>query len=142
MQQVADLANQVIAIPGGHEAMSGLKQRGFILGIVTDTIYPLAWKMNWLASVGVAGFVDIVSCSNVLGAHKPNPEIYLDALQQAKLQASEAAFVGHDAGELEGARRVGLKTVAVNYNSGTKADYYAQSLADLLDVPIFQKNHN
>jgi FMN phosphatase YigB (HAD superfamily) len=121
--------------------MSGLKQRGFILGIVTDTMYPLEWKMNWLAAVGVAEFVDVVACSTVVGAHKPNPEIYLNALQQAKMQPREAAFVGHAADELDGARRVGMQTVAVNYNSGTQADYYAKSLMDLLNVPIFQKNH-
>jgi FMN phosphatase YigB (HAD superfamily) len=99
-------------------------------------MYPLEWKMNWLAAVGVAEFVDIVSCSSVLGSSKPNPEIYRDALCQAKIQPREAAFVGHDAGELEGARRVGMKTVAVNYQPGTAADYYASSLSDLLNVPI------
>ena len=142
VRQVNDLANQVVAIPGGRAAMSGLKQRGFILGIVTDTMYPLEWKMNWLAAVGVAEFVDVVACSTVVGAHKPNPEIYLNALRQAKMQPVEAAFVGHDAGELEGARRVGMQTVAVNYNPGAKADYYAKSLVDLLNVPILQKNQS
>jgi putative hydrolase of the HAD superfamily len=31
--------------------------------------------------------------------------------------------------------------VAVNYAPGTRADYYAQSLVDLLQVPIFEKSH-
>jgi FMN phosphatase YigB (HAD superfamily) len=136
-EQITAQSNNVVAIPGGRAAVSGLKQRGFVLGIVTDTIYPLAWKMNWLAAVGVAEFIDLVACSTVLGAHKPNPEIYLGALRQANLPAREAAFVGHDARELEGARRVGLKTVAVNYDPGAAADFYARSLEDLLNVPIF-----
>ena len=138
-KQIAEQSNNVVAIPGGRAAMSGLKQRGFILGIVTDTIYPLEWKMNWLAAVGVAEFIDFVACSTVVGAHKPNPEIYLNALHQARLQSSEAAFVGHDAHELDGARRVGMPTVAVNYTPDAKADYYAKSLADLLNVPIFSE---
>ncbi len=127
----------VFAYPGGPEAMAGLEARGFILGIVTDTIYPVEWKMAWLEKVGVAKYIKIVSCSSVLGAHKPQPEIYLNALQQARLSPAEAAFVGHDATELDGARRAGLATVAVNFNAGAKADYYAQSLLDLLNVPIF-----
>ena len=139
--KINDHSNHVFAIPGGREALAGLKQRGFVLGIVTDTIYPLACKMRWLDQVGVAEFIDVVACSTVLGVHKPDPAIYLNALQQAHLTPGEAAFVGHDAGELAGARKAGIATVAVNYDPGTQADYYAQSLVDLLNVPIFKNSH-
>ena len=138
MMQIFDHANRVLAIPGGRGALAELKRRGFVLGIVTDTMYPLKWKMNWLAQVGVAEYIDVVACSTVLGTHKPDPAIYLNALQQAHLTPSESAFVGHDAGELAGAHHAGLVTVAVNHDSAAKADYYAKSLIDLLSVPIFQ----
>ena len=137
--QILDYSNDVLPIPGGREALAGLKQRGFVLGIVTDTMYPLEWKMRRLAKVGVAEFIDVVACSTVLGAHKPDPAMYLNVLQQAHLTPSESAFVSHDAGELEGARRAGIATVAVNCDPGTKADYYARALVDLLDVPIFRR---
>jgi len=66
-----------------------------------------------------------VACSTVLGVHKPDPAMYLDALQQARLAPSEAAFVGHLAVELEGARKAGMTTVAVNYDPDAKADITA-----------------
>jgi HAD superfamily hydrolase (TIGR01509 family) len=138
---INDYSDQVLSIPGGREALAGLKQRGFVLGIVTDTIYPIERKMRWLGQVGVAEFIDVVACSTVVGAHKPDPAIYLDALQQAHLAPDESAFVGHDAEELDGARKAGMATVAVNYDPGAKADYYARSLVDLLDVPIFRIAH-
>jgi HAD superfamily hydrolase (TIGR01509 family) len=141
IQRILEHTNRVFALPGAHSTMAALKQRGFILGIVTDTIYPLEWKMNWLAQVGVAEFVDVVACSTVLGAHKPDPVMYLDALQQAHLTPSESAFVGHDTQELDGARQAGIVTVAVNYDPAAQADYYARSLVDLLDVPIFKELH-
>ncbi len=128
---------QVFPYPGGREAMAGLQERGFILGIVTDTIYPVEWKMKWLDQVGVAEFIKIVACSTSLGAHKPQPAMYLYAVRQAELAPETAAFVGHDAGELEGARRAGLSTVAVNYGPEAQADFYADSLLGLLEVPIF-----
>jgi FMN phosphatase YigB (HAD superfamily) len=137
-KQILDYVNRVLAIPGGRDALAVLQRRGFVLGIVTDTMYPLEWKMNWLAQVGVAEYIDVVACSTVLGAHKPHPAIYLNALQQAHLTPSESAFVGHDAGELDGARQAGIATVAVNHDPFAKADYYAKSLIDLLHVPIFQ----
>lgn len=138
--QINDYSDRVLAIPGGREALAGLKRRGFVLGIVTDTVYPLEAKMRWLAEVGVGEFIDVVACSTELGAHKPDPAMYLHALEQAHLAPAQAAFVGHDASELEGARRAGLATVAVNYDPGARADYYAESLLGLLDVPMFQRS--
>lgn len=138
VQQISEQTHDVVTIPGGRAAMAELKQRGFVLGIVTDTMYPVEWKMAWLKKVGIAEFIDIIACSTVLGAHKPNPEIYVNAMQQAKLAPSVSAFVGHDARELEGARRAGMTTVAVNFDPDAKADFYCTSLLDLLDVPIFQ----
>jgi HAD superfamily hydrolase (TIGR01509 family) len=134
-------ADQVRAIPGGKETLATLKQRGFVLGIVTDTMHPIGRKMRWLNQVGVAEFIDVVACSTVVGVHKPDPAIYLEALQQAHLRPYEAAFVGHAADELEGARCAGLVTVAVLYEQDARADYYARSLVDLLDVPIFGQAH-
>lgn len=128
---------QVFAYPGGKEAMAGLQARGFTLGIVTDTIYPVEWKMKWLEQVGVAEFIKVIACSTTLGAHKPQPAMYLHAVQQAGLTPATAAFVGHDAIELDGAHRAGLMTVAVNYDSEAQADYYADSLLGLLAVPPF-----
>jgi HAD superfamily hydrolase (TIGR01509 family) len=137
LRQIEAYSDNVLPIPGGREALAGLKQRGFLLGIVTDTIYPVERKMRWLRQIGIAEFIDVVACSTVVGAHKPDPAIYLDVLQQARLTPDLAAFVGHDADELDGARRAGLATVAVNHKLGAKADYYARSLLDLLNVPIF-----
>ncbi len=135
-------SDQVRAIPGGREVLASLKQRGFVLGIVTDTIYPIGRKMRWLNQVGVAEFIDVIACSTVVGAQKPDPAIYSNALQQAHLRPYEAAFVGHATDELEGARSAGLVTVAVLYDPGAKADYYAESLIELLDVPVFGQAHS
>jgi FMN phosphatase YigB (HAD superfamily) len=141
VSQINNYSDNVLPIPGGREALAGLKERGFLLGIVTDTIYPIERKMRWLEQVGVAEFVDVVACSTVVGAHKPDPVIYLDALQQAQLTPDEVAFVGHDTDELDGAHRTGMATVAVNYEPGAKADYYVRSLVELLNVPIFGTAH-
>jgi FMN phosphatase YigB (HAD superfamily) len=138
VDKINDHSNHVLPIPGGREALAGLRQRGFVLGIVTDTMYPIECKMRWLNAAGVAEFIDVVACSTVLGVHKPAPAIYLNALQQAHLTPGESAFVGHDAEELEGARQAGMATVAVNYDPSASADYYARSLVELLEVPIFQ----
>ncbi len=131
-------ADDVCPVPGVWDLLAGLRQRGFVLCIVTNTMHSLERKMQWLQKVGVAPWIDFVACSTVVGAHKPEAAIYLDALRQAGLSPVEAAFVGHDAVELDGAQQVGLTTVAVHYQPGTRADYTANSLVELLNVPIFK----
>ena len=139
VKETIDYSNSVHPVPGNAEALDGLKKRGFILGIVTDTMYPIEWKMRRLEKAGVAQYIDVVACSSSLGIRKPDPAMYLDAVRQAHLTPNEAAFVGHDATELDGARKAKITTVAVNYDPDAKADYYCTSLLDLLTVPIFQK---
>jgi putative hydrolase of the HAD superfamily len=136
--KIDDYADNVLPIPGGRKTLNGLKQRGFVLGIVTDTMHPVERKQRWLETVGIADLIDVLVCSTTLGAHKPDPAIYLNAVEQAHLSPGESVFVGHAADELEGARRAGLATVAVHYEPAARADYYAESLVDLLNVPFFQ----
>jgi HAD superfamily hydrolase (TIGR01662 family) len=100
-------------------------------------MYPIERKTRWLEKVGIAEFIDHITCSSALGIHKPDPAIYLDAMNQANLSPNESAFVGHAADELAGARRAGMATVAVNYDRDASADYHAETLPDLLNVPIF-----
>jgi HAD superfamily hydrolase (TIGR01509 family) len=139
VEQIDAYSDNVLPLPGCREMLATLKQRGFVLGIITDTMHPLDRKQRWLDAIGVTEFIDVLACSTALGAHKPDPAIYLGALQQAHLTPAEAAFVGHAADELDGARRAGLATVAVLYEPEARADYYAESLLALLDVPIFQE---
>ena len=136
--QITDFSNDVQAVPDCPEALAELRRRGFRLGIVTDTIYPLEWKMKRLEKAGVAHLIDVVACSSALGVHKPDPAIYLDALRQAGMTPGESAFVGHDPTELGGASLAGLVTVAVRYTIPVKADYYCETMVELLDMPLFQ----
>jgi putative hydrolase of the HAD superfamily len=130
-------SNEVSPVPGAREALQELKRRGFLLGIVTDTMYPLEWKKRRLEKAGVADFIDVIACSTDLGVHKPDPRIYLNAVQQANLVPAESVFVGHLAIELQGARAAGLLTVAVNSEPGAQSDHPCESIADLPDLPIF-----
>jgi FMN phosphatase YigB (HAD superfamily) len=141
VSKIDDFSDSVFPLPGSQEALAVLKQRGFVLGIITDTIYPIERKQRWLDIIGIAEFIDVLACSSDLGVHKPHPAIYLHALQQAYLPPAEAAFVGHATDELDGAHLAGLATVAVFYEPGAKADYYAESLVDLLNVPIFHHTY-
>ena len=94
VQQIGAQTMVVQPIPGARESVGRLKARGFLIGIVTDTIYPLTWKMNWLEQAGVADFVDVITCSSESGLKKPDPAIYLDAVRKAGLSPAESRLCG------------------------------------------------
>lgn len=134
-------SSQVLPLPGVRETLAGLKQRALMLGVITDTMYPIETKMHWLDQIGVAEFVDTVTCSTAVGVQKPDPRIYQLALEKAGLTAAEAGFVGHDTEELAGAQRVGMATVAVYHDPDARADHYTKTLPDLLELAILQPPH-
>jgi FMN phosphatase YigB (HAD superfamily) len=78
----------------------------------------------------------IASCE--VGVAKPNPRIYHLALNSCHVAPDEAVFVGHDATELVGARRIGLRTVAFAYDADVQADDYITQFPDLLLLPYLQ----
>ena len=126
----------VAIFDGVPETVHALKERGFILGIITDTAMPITRKLNWFEKHGFGRVWDVVISSKEMGVRKPSPSMYEEALQQTGIRSQEAVFVGHKTHELEGARAVGLKTIAFNYDPDAPADYYIEHFQDLLKVPL------
>jgi FMN phosphatase YigB (HAD superfamily) len=71
-----------------------------------------------------------------MGVRKPDPKLYNAALGQLGLTSDQAVFVGHRTSDLAGARAVGMKTIAFNYDKDAGADFYIENFADLLKVSI------
>lgn len=137
IHQIVQYSNDVQPITGARQALLVLKSRNLKLGIITDTMYPVEWKMARLQKAGVADLIDIVSCSTSLGTHKPDPAVYQFAITQTPFHPAECAFVGHAGVELDGARSTGMVTIAINQDADSVADYYCESLLDLPELPIY-----
>ena len=86
----------------------------------------------------IGHFWDAITPSSEVGVQKPDPRIYQLALQQLGVNPDQAVFVGHKTAELDGARKVGLKTVAFNYDTDAEADYYIHHFSELADLPIMK----
>jgi putative hydrolase of the HAD superfamily len=136
LQILDDEEKEVSFFEGVRETLLALKQRGYLLGIVTDTASHTAVKLNWLEKGGIAGLWDCFVSSKELKVRKPDPKMYCTALRQLGISPAQAIFVGHKAAELKGARAVGLRTVAFNHDRGAKADVFIDHFADLLDLPM------
>jgi putative hydrolase of the HAD superfamily len=119
---------------GVPETLLALKGQGYLLAIVTDTANPISAKLSWFERGGFAHVWDSIISSIDMGTRKPDPRLYHAALQQLGVSTDQAVFVGHRTYELAGARAVGLRTVAFNYDQDARADFYIDQFADLLKV--------
>jgi len=73
-------------------------------------------------NLGIADFLDFTVTSAEVGADKPQPPIFLKALELAQVQAGEAIHVGDQyQNDVLGARGVGISPILLD-----RADYYAE----------------
>lgn len=128
--------NKILFFKDTLDTLKALKARSLYLGIITDTAQPLHVKLSKLERGGFGHLWDSITPSNEVGVQKPHPRIYQLALDQLRLTPNQAMFVGHKAIELDGARDVGMKTVAFNYDPDVKADFYIQNFSELVSLPI------
>ena len=128
--------NNIQFFEGVTETLIALKKKGYLLGIVTDTANPLHAKLSWFERGGFGHVWDTITSSQDVGVRKPDPKIYCAALEQLGVSVEQTIFLGHKKSELEGARALGMMTIAFNYDKDAQADYYVEKFADILKVPL------
>jgi HAD superfamily hydrolase (TIGR01509 family) len=121
---------------GVQKTLFELKQRGYLLGIITDTANSVQAKLSWFERGGFGHVWDSIISSKDIGVRKPDPKIYHAILDQLGLAPAQTIFVGHKPSELEGAHAVGMNTAAFNYDQSAQADYYLENFSDILSVPL------
>jgi len=89
-----------------------LKEQNFIVGLLTNVAQDMKPICHQL---GLDSYLDFVVTSGEVGADKPQPPIFLAALERAAVKASEAVHVG-DQYKLDvvGARGVGIATILID----------------------------
>ena len=124
---------------GVSETLHELKRRGLKLGIVTNTFNPPSEKMVWFKTVGIDTVWDSYADSCELGIVKPEPGIYMAALNPLKINPENAVFVGHAQKEIDGAKKIGMTTVRFNSDPDcNEADFKVDNFGDLLNLELLK----
>lgn len=119
---------------GVRDTLLILKQKGYLLGIITDTANSVQAKLKWFEQGGFGHVWDSIISSKEIGLEKPDPGIYQAALNQLGITALQAVFVGHRKSELDGAKALGIKTIAFNQDPDATADLYVKDFNELIDA--------
>jgi FMN phosphatase YigB (HAD superfamily) len=100
-------------VPGTPEALRWCKDRGLIVGLITNTLSrgDDEVRIDW-ERFGLADTVDHVVSSHSVGWQKPHEAIFRRALELAGVPASEAVMVGDRmVQDVWGAKRLGMRAI-------------------------------
>jgi HAD superfamily hydrolase (TIGR01509 family) len=132
----AHLTETVRPLPGVTTTLARLSAAGLKLGAVNNCCCTAEVLTAELDRLGLKPYLPVIRSSFDSGTAMPDPESYLAALDALGLPAQEVAFVGHDAAELDGARAVGMATVAVNHDPLAQADVHLERFDELPQVLV------
>jgi putative hydrolase of the HAD superfamily len=99
--------------PGALELLQDLRGAGFRLGIISNFDLRL---YEILKQVGVSDLFEHVIVSSQVGADKPSPRIFEEALRRFKVEPAEILHVGDDeTADGDGARVLGIQTCILGF---------------------------
>jgi len=124
-----------------HALLEALRNRGLLLGLVSNAFDP-AWILHRdLERMGLAERLDFAVFSSEVRRRKPDPAIFRAALDALEVSPDEALFVGDRLYEdVRGAGELGMTTVqalwfrADEHPEGGEPDYQAFTQMDVLNV--------
>ncbi len=116
--------------------LSYLKQKGYKLGLITDTDGKPGIKSERIKHFSFIGLFDVVVISGEdTSETKTSPEPFLFAASKLGLPASKCVFVGDKPfTDIKGAKAAGMWTILVNrrdWGIGERADFIVNSLAEI-----------
>ena len=107
------------------------------IGIITDADREMAYGI--LKHIGVLDYLDVVVTSEEYGVNKPNPRLFLAAVEKMGVEPSKCAVIGDSWKDVEGAKRAGMKAILVKRRDvvlTVEPDYIAKDLSEAVEKAI------
>ena len=135
-------ADQLVTIfPGVKEMLQELREKGYILGIVTSRTRESALRyMNMFDITSL--FDDMITCEDTT-VHKPNPEPLLLGLSKLGALPEESVMIGDSPFDIKCANNAGVRAVMVDWRitcddtspiDDAVADYHVKQPEDLVKL--------
>jgi len=128
------------ADPQARDALAALRDRGYQLAVISNTVAPPPGLDDHLDDHGLLDLLPVRVYSCQIGVPKPHPRIFHAALTELGIPAADAVYVGDKPRiDVAGARRVGMGTILRHNGGGALprgplADCTIQRIAELLDL--------
>ncbi len=129
--------------PFVRPALQALRDAGYRLGLISNTLMPATVIRMRLAEAGVLPLFEIAVFSAELGINKPDPRIFRHALDAMSLAPDRAWYVGDKPNrDVCGAHSVGMKAVLVDSAHHKHIEDAPENVPDfkigtIADLPAF-----
>jgi FMN phosphatase YigB (HAD superfamily) len=130
------LLREVRPLPHVRQTVATLAQHGTALGLLADSDLNAAEIERQLTRLGFGSRFSFVLSSVELGFTKNESESYRVATTQFGKPVAQVAFVGSEPCHLSAAARLGMSTIAFNYDEQALADLYLRRFDDLATLVI------
>ncbi|HLB27647.1 MAG TPA: HAD-IA family hydrolase [Dehalococcoidales bacterium] len=116
-------------------ALGSLKERKLILGLVTNMDADMKRVCRGL---GLTDYLSVIITSAEVGASKPKPKIFLAALEQAGVKASEAIHVGDQLDiDVAGAIAAGIRPILLDRDDSFRGFLAYPRIRSLSEVSLY-----
>lgn len=132
---IAHFQSNCVPFANMHKMLDDLKQRNLRLAIITNGFGQ--FQMDNIDALGIAHYFDGIFVSEWEQMKKPQPEIFYKALKQLSVLPEESIYVGdHPVNDIEGAQRVGMKTIWKRdpYFGSAATPYKIDDLEEITDI--------
>jgi HAD superfamily hydrolase (TIGR01509 family) len=117
-------------VEDADEFLTALKQQGYLIGLVSNCTES---TRKVLSALHLLDRVDAVVLSCEVGYVKPDPEIYLHAIDELGVAPAEAVFIDDRPGHCAGATAVGIQAIQILRNGASPGA--TRAVRTLLDIP-------
>ena len=136
---------RISLFPGVAEGMERLREAGFVMGVVTSKMHPLAEQ--GLKVLGINQYMSCLIGANDCPKHKPDPAPVELACATLGLRPDECAFVGDSPFDIHAGNGAGCVTAGVLYGMFPEerlreegADHICTTFDELVDLLVELKD--
>ncbi len=111
---------------GAPELLAELKQRGYKLGLLSDTDFASGWKEKRFKDSGLAKFFDTyVVAGETNPEPKPSPQPFLEVIKRLNLKPGQVIHVGdNQETDIKGATAAGVDSLWIDWQGNPKGNKY------------------
>jgi putative hydrolase of the HAD superfamily len=126
--------------PDARETLATLRERGYRLGLLSNTWWAAEWHNADLAAHGLSGLLDELVYTSDLPHSKPHPSVFREIAARLGLVPEECVMIGdRQIDDVSGARAVGMRGIWRRNDSGfptsdISPDAVVDALAELPEL--------
>ncbi len=133
-------------MPGATETLQQLREAGYKLGIVSNTMFPGNRLDKYLKQESLFEYFDVRIYSSEVGYMKPHRRIFEVAIEGLGVEPRRTVFVGDRLdNDVWGASRLGMQTILIAPNGPrrlklARPDYVVRSLMEIPPILAARKD--